>query len=174
MIIDRYLDRLRRESRRWRERRRLRGRRVDRALAFQVKEDLLLVKPLTYMNRSGLAVNKIVEQFRLKPADCLILYDDLNIPMGELRARAGGGSGGHRGMESIIAELGTEEIPRLRVGIRKEGLQGDLTDYVLGNFSAAELRQLQGSLNHAALAISLFHEGGVERVMREVNRPTPG
>jgi PTH1 family peptidyl-tRNA hydrolase len=162
MVIDRYLDGLQASCPvQW----------AGRASVYRVNEDLLLVKPLTYMNRSGLAVSEIVKQFRLDLEDCLIIYDDCDIPMGELRARTGGGAGGHRGMESIIEELGTEEIPRLRVGIGKEGLQGDLSDYVLSSFTVEELEGLGRTLDRAAAAIPLFHKGGVKRMMDELSRP---
>lgn len=162
MVIDRYLHNLQISPS---------AQRKDRAFVYEVNEDLLLVKPLTYMNRTGLAVSEIVKQFRLELEDCLIIYDDFDIPMGELRARARGGAGGHRGMESIIEELGTEEIPRLRVGIGKEGLQGDLTDYVLSNFTVEELGQLGRTLDRAAATIPLFHKGGVKRMINELHRP---
>jgi len=175
MAVDRYLARLRGQPSRgllagWRERARFRSRRVDQALVYRAKEGLLLVKPLTYMNRSGLAVREIVERFKLRPEDCLIVYDDFAIPLGGMRARARGGSGGHKGMESIIAELGTEEIPRLRLGIGREGLRGELTDYVLGRFTPEELEIIEQVLERAAGAIDLFYEEGIERMMNEVNR----
>ncbi|MFQ6117302.1 MAG: aminoacyl-tRNA hydrolase, partial [Candidatus Bipolaricaulia bacterium] len=174
MAVDRYLARLRGRPRGllagWRERARLRSRRSDRALVYRAKEGLLLVKPLTYMNRSGLAVRETVERFGLEPADCLIVYDDFDIPLGELRARARGGPGGHRGMESIIAELGTEEIPRLRIGIGREGFEGELTAYVLGRFTPEELEIIEQVLDRAVEAIDLFYEEGIDQMMNEVNR----
>jgi len=131
---------------------------------------LLLVKPLTYMNRSGLAVREIVERFKLNPEDCLIIYDDFDIPLGKLRARAKGGPGGHKGLESIIEELGTEEIPRLRIGIGREGFHGDLTAYVLGHLTPAELEVLDQVLERAVEAIDLFYEEGIDVMIQEVNR----
>lgn len=169
MVIDRYLERLRGERgplARWR----LRPRRVGQALVYRAEGDLLLVKPLVYMNRSGLAVRGIVERFGLEPSDCLIIYDDFDIPLGQLRARARGSSGGHKGLESAIAELGTEEVPRLRIGIGKEGLHGDLTDYVLGRFTPEELIVIDHVLQRAVAAIDLFYEEGIERMMNEINR----
>lgn len=175
LVIDRYLERPRRRFsyRRWRERARLRGRLMDEALAYRVEDDLLLVKPLTYMNRSGVAVRGIVKRFELRLEDCLIVYDDFDIPWGRLRAKAQGGSGGHKGMASIIEELGSAEIPRLRIGIRGEGFQENLTDYVLGGFTPGELGELDQILNRAVGAIDIFYENGIERMMEEVNRPEP-
>jgi len=195
LVIDHYLKRLRPSSslrellypnKRYghQSRARLRGRRVDQALVYRVEEDLLLVKPLTYMNRSGLAVREIAERFKLKLENCLIVHDDFDIPLGKLRARARGGPGGHKGLGSIIAELGTAQVPRLRIGIGREDLypkdghrQGELlvpvvwvTDYVLGRFTPEELAVLERVLERAVEAIDLFYEGGIEQVMEEVNR----
>jgi len=179
MVIDRYLERLRGQAPQgafagWWRRVRLRGRSISRTLVYRVKDDLLLVKPLTWMNRSGVAVREIVERFELEPQDCLIIYDDFDIPLGRLRARARGGPGGHRGLGSIIEELGTEEVPRLRIGIRKENFRGDLTTYVLGRFTPEELEVLEGVLDRAVGAINIFYEEGIEQMMNEINRVEPG
>ncbi|MCR4405253.1 MAG: aminoacyl-tRNA hydrolase [Candidatus Acetothermia bacterium] len=172
LAIDRYLERLRAQASfpRLFGRLRLRGRRLDRALVYRGKGDLLLVKPLTYMNHSGLAVKAIISRFGLRLEDSLVVCDDVALPWGRLRARAKGGAGGHGGLASIIAELGTEEFPRLRIGIGKEGLQGDLAPYVLGRLTPEELARLEPVLARVARAIDLFHEGGIEPVMNEVNR----
>jgi len=180
LAIDRYLEELRRRapppsplqallSREARlARARLRGRRLDEALIWRPKEDLLLVKPLTWMNRSGLAVREVVERFGLELGDCLIIYDDLSLPLGELRARAKGSAGGHRGMGSVIEELGTEEVPRLRIGIGKPNWQGDLTAYVLGEFTPEEWPIIERALTRAARAIEVFREQGLERLISTV------
>jgi PTH1 family peptidyl-tRNA hydrolase len=179
LVIDRYRRRRHREScagpfvRRWRAKRELRGRPLDQARVYRIQEDLLLVKPRIYMNRSGLAVRAIVRRFELRLEDCLIVCDDLALPWGRLRARAKGSAGGHGGLASIIAELGTEEIPRLRIGIGREGVRGDLAPHVLGRFTPVELRELDGILDRAAGAIDLFVEGGIARVMDSVNRAEP-
>lgn len=172
LVIERYLERQRAQPcfSGFLNRVRLRGRRLDQALVYRVKDDLLLVKPLTYMNRSGLAVKEIVRRFGLRLEDCLVVCDDLALPWGRLRLRAKGGAGSHRGLASIIAELGTEEIPRLRIGIGREGLQGDLTSYVLGRFTPEELAQLEPVLERVAGAIDLFYEQSIERLMGEINR----
>ena len=172
LVIERYLERQRAQPcfSGFLNRVRLRGRRLDQALVYRVKDDLLLVKPLTYMNRSGLAVKEIVRRFGLRLEDCLVVCDDLALPWGRLRLRAKGGAGSHRGLASISAELGTEEIPRLRIGIGREGLQGDLTSYVLGRFTPEELAQLEPVLERVAGAIDLFYEQSIERLMGEINR----
>lgn len=172
LVIERYLERHRAQPcfSGFLNRVRLRGRRLDQALIYRVKNNLLLVKPLTYMNRSGLAVKELLTRFPLEVSDCLVICDDVRLPLGRLRARARGGSGGHGGLASIIAELGTEEIPRLRIGIGREGLQGDLTSYVLGRFAPEELAQLEPVLERVAGAIDLFYEQSIERLMEEINR----
>lgn len=181
LAVDHYLERLRegrpnsgRLLQRLRGWRRWRGRVLDQARVYHPKEDLLLVKPLTYMNKSGLAVVRLVQRFELSLEDCLIVYDDFALPWGRLRLRAKGGSGGHGGLESIIAELGTEAIPRLRIGIGREGVEGDLTPYVLGRFTPEELRDLPRILDRAAGAIDLFYRLGIGRAMEEVNRAESG
>jgi len=141
---------------------------AERALVYRVGGHLA-AKPLTYMNLSGLAVRELKERYNLVPQDFLIVYDDVMLPFGKLRARARGGAGGHHGMESIIAALGTEEIPRLRLGIGREPLPDDLTEYVLGEFTPEEERELEGFLERAAQAIECFLERDIAAVMNEFN-----
>ncbi|HED03678.1 MAG TPA: aminoacyl-tRNA hydrolase [Candidatus Fraserbacteria bacterium] len=129
----------------------------------------LLVKPLTYMNRSGLAVRQFCLAQRCTPQDCLIVYDDYALPLGRLRARAHGSSGGHQGMRSVIEALGTQEIPRLRLGIRGAGPTNDLVEYVLAPFTPKEEELLPDLLARAAEAIELFLHRGIEAVMQEFN-----
>jgi PTH1 family peptidyl-tRNA hydrolase len=156
------------------ERARARGQQLEplfaeHALVYRVGEHLVVAKPLTYMNLSGLAVRELKERYNLVPQDFLIVYDDVMLPFGKLRARAHGGAGGHHGMESVIAALGTEEIPRLRLGIRREPLPDDLTEYVLSEFTPEEERELEGFLECAAQAIECFLQKGIEAVMNEFN-----
>lgn len=183
LAIDRYLEELRKRkgregapsllqallSREARQARaRLRGRRLNEALIWHPKEDLLLVKPLTWMNRSGLAVREVIERFELELKDCLVIYDDFALPLGELRVRAKGSAGGHRGMSSIIEELGTEEVPRLRIGIGNPNWRGDLTAYVLGEFTPEEWPIIERALTRAVKAIEVFRERGLERLISMV------
>lgn len=140
----------------------------DTAMLYQ-QDDILLAKPTTYMNRSGLAVREICERFQLTSQQCLIIYDDYALPFGVLRARAHGGAGGHHGMESIIAELGTEEIPRLRMGIAAASALDDLTDYVLGEFTPEEEKLLAEFLARAAAAMDCFFEQDIQAVMNRFN-----
>lgn len=132
-------------------------------------QTILLVEPLVYMNQSGLAVKEVCEAFNLKLKDCLIVYDDFVIEFGKLKAKAGGGAGGHHGMLSIIEAMGTEEIPRLRIGIGHHQPLEDLTEYVLSEFGIEEKKQLDAILNRAAEAIDCFFKYGIEAVMNRFN-----
>ena len=96
-------------------------------------EKFLIVKPLTFMNSSGESVRAVLNYYKVAPRDALIVYDDLDISIGELRYRASGSAGSHNGMKSVVSELSTEEFPRLRVGIKKENEFIDTIDYVLSD-----------------------------------------
>lgn len=132
-------------------------------------QTVLLVEPQFYMNQSGLAVKEVYEAFHLELDDCLIVYDDFAIEFGKLKAKAGGGAGGHHGMLSIIETLDTEEIPRLKIGIGHNQPLEDLTEYVLSEFSTEEQKQLDEILDRAAEAIDCFFEHGIEAVMNKFN-----
>jgi len=111
---------------------------------FVAKGDLdgvpfLLVKPMTYVNLSGVAVKIISEEYQIEPKDILIIIDDINLPFGEIRIRKCGGDGGHNGLSSIIYYLETDQFPRLRIGIGKDFENGQMADYVLSKFSSDEL-----------------------------------
>jgi PTH1 family peptidyl-tRNA hydrolase len=133
---------------------------------------VLLALPQTYMNRSGYAVRCLAESRGLTPADVLVLYDDVSLPLGRLRARAAGGPGGHRGMESVIENLRDERISRVRMGIAPaSGFEdgADLTSFVLSPFAAAEEEAVDAMLGRAVEAISTWIESGVEAVMNRFN-----
>src|SRR5204862_1414690 len=100
-------------------------------------ENALFVKPASYMNRSGHPLNAIAQFFKITPPEILIVVDDFSLPLGRLRIRQNGGPGGHNGLESIIVQFGTEDIPRLRVGIGPAPPEGS-SDYVLSNFFEEE------------------------------------
>ncbi len=112
--------------------------------------EVTLAKPTVYMNESGVSVKALCDCFQVLPSDCLIVVDDVNLPLGKIRFRSSGSSGGHHGLESVIAELGTSEFPRLRVGVAVGDLSGqDLVNYVLGHFSKEEWDQLQPQIKEA-------------------------
>jgi len=100
--------------------------------------DLLLVRPLTYMNSSGLAVSEIMDDYDLQPADVLVIHDDMDLPLGKVRFRRKGSSGGHRGIESIIDETGTSDFPRLKIGVGRPPGGVDPAEHVLSPFSGED------------------------------------
>lgn len=128
-----------------------------------------LIKPLTYVNESGMAVSDAVGMFEVSLENLLVVCDDCELPFGKIRLRRKGQHGGHRGLESIIYHLKTEEFPRLRLGIEKPP-DVDLAEYVLGEFEPAEKEKLPVVLEEAGRAAMLFLEYGVEKAMSLVNR----
>ncbi len=141
----------------------------DFSAVYRLGDLALVVEPVVYMNVSGVAVREICERYPVTPQECLIVYDDYAIPFGRLRARKGGGGGGHHGMESVIEELQTEEIPRLRIGIGTAQPLADLTEYVLGEFTQEEHARLPEILARAADAIECFIQTDIETVMNRFN-----
>ncbi len=129
---------------------------------------LLLARPLTYMNDSGEAVQPLVRHYRVAPGDLLIVYDDLDLPLGKIRLRARGGSGGHRGVQSIVDHLGTVEIPRLRLGIGRPAY-GDPVDYVLDDWRADEWPVMEAAYERAVEAIDCFLQEGIMAAMNRYN-----
>jgi PTH1 family peptidyl-tRNA hydrolase len=129
----------------------------------------LLVKPLTMMNASGFAVSEIARYFRIAFDDILVVADDVNLPLGRLRARPGGSAGGHNGFRSIIEQLGSPGFARLRIGIGRGDPRRDLADYVLGGFDADERPLVAEVVGRAADASELFVAEGIEPVMNRFN-----
>ena len=133
--------------------------------------EVIFAKPMTYMNKSGQAVNMLVQKFDIFPHDLCVVYDDLNLDIGVLRMRKAGSDGGHNGMKSIIHHLGTQDFPRLRVGIGK--VEGDWMDHVLNEFSAAEREDINWAIPCAADAIETFVTDGVQTAMNQFNGRVP-
>lgn len=130
---------------------------------------VLLVKPMTYMNLSGEAVGPIVRAYQVPPERLLIVYDDMDLPPGKLRLRSKGGSGGHRGLESVIRALGTNEFPRLRVGIGRPPGKMSPVEYVLQNFSPEEEEIMAVAREEAADAIETWLTEGIHKAMDRFN-----
>lgn len=130
---------------------------------------VMLAKPLTFMNLSGEAVRLLVNAYLESPEEMIVVYDDIDLPLGRLRIRPSGSSGTHNGMRSIVAELGTEKFPRLRVGIGSQE-QGRLRDYVLDEFTAEEQAVMDKAVERAVDALVLFARGDLRRAMNEFNR----
>lgn len=129
--------------------------------------DLLLCKPLTYMNLSGQAVRLLSQFYKIEPAEMLVILDDLALPLGKLRLRPDGSAGGHNGLKSIIEHLGTPAIPRLRIGIGSA--ERDAVDHVLGRFTLEEKAPLEQSLARALEAIDCTRTQGLAAAMNAYN-----
>lgn len=133
--------------------------------------EVLLAKPQTYMNNSGLAVANLLEEYRMEAGEMLVVHDDLDLPLGRLRLRTEGGSGGHHGIESIVREIKTEKFPRLRVGIGRPGERNRVVDYVLSPFSEEETPLLARVLGRAGECLHRCLELSVEESMNFCNAP---
>ena len=134
---------------------------------------VLIAKPLTFMNLSGQAVDELRRYFRIEVVDLLVVADDVNLPLGRLRARARGSDGGHHGFQSIIERLGTEEFARFRVGVGRGDPRRDLASHVLARFDLEERAEVETAVGRAAEAAELFVTDGIGRVMNVFNREDP-
>jgi PTH1 family peptidyl-tRNA hydrolase len=127
-----------------------------------------LAKPQTYMNLVGASVGPLARYYRIPPSSVVVVYDDLDLPLGSLRLRGAGGSGGHRGMESIIGTLG-DSFPRLRLGIGRPPGRKDPADFVLENFGDEEAEAVQAAIARAADCLGELIRTGLERAMTKFN-----
>ncbi len=132
--------------------------------------EVLLAKPLTYMNRSGEAVGGLVRRYGLQPQEVLVIYDDVDLPVGALRIRPRGSAGGHHGMASVLEVLGTQEVPRLRIGIGRP--RGDAAAYVLSRFAPEERSRIAEAVERAADAVETLLREGIQRAMDRFNQRT--
>lgn len=132
--------------------------------------DLILAYNTTFMNLSGISALDIVERFEIEPGELLVVCDDFNLPFGALRIRRSGGDGGHNGLGSIIAQLGTEEFPRLRIGIGPVPEGVDAADFVLSEFASGERQHLPAIALAAADALLAVFTDGLDRAMSVHNR----
>jgi PTH1 family peptidyl-tRNA hydrolase len=148
--------------------------RIEHSALVYSWNDILLVKPMTFMNESGAAVRGVLTNHGIDPQDALIVYDDLDLSLGRIKILAAGGAGTHKGMGSVLERLGTEAIPRLRIGIEIEGRDEAGRDYVLDRFTPEEWRQVSVALEQAIEAIDVFRASGIQAVMTQFNRkPDP-
>ena len=137
-----------------------------------VKNDVLLVKPLTFMNLSGQAVGELARYFKIDAADLIVIVDEVHLPLGKLRARTRGSAGGHNGLKSIIAHLG-DQFARLRLGVGRGGDQRNLADHVLSRFEQDETAEVERMTARAADAAEMFVTSGIEAVMNAFNGGDP-
>jgi PTH1 family peptidyl-tRNA hydrolase len=135
--------------------------------------EIWLLKPTTYMNRSGQSVRSLAEYMRISPAETLVIHDDLDLPVGATRLKLGGGAGGHNGLKDIIAQIG-DGFWRLRLGIGHPTSRSEVIDYVLRRAPASEQSLLDEAVEAGAAAIPRLLVDGAEKVMNGLHRRTPG
>lgn len=144
--------------------------RLEVAQAKAFGEELILAKPLTYMNWSGKAAAELAVRHSVPPQEFMVVYDDIALPLGRLRLRARGSAGGHRGMQSVVEHLQTREIPRLRLGILGKGERRDLAEYVLQAFDPDEWPVVEMMLERSVEALALAVSRGVPVAASKFNR----
>ena len=132
-----------------------------------------LALPLTFMNVSGEAVEELVAAYDVQARDVIVVHDDLDLPGGSLRIRPGGGTGGHKGLRSIVMALGTETFVRLKIGIGRPAPEMDPADFVLAPFTPAELEDLQPVLTRAVEGLACLVTHDVQAAMNRFNRRLP-
>ena len=143
---------------------------IYNSLIVQTKwqnSDVILAKPMTYMNNSGAAVAPLVNRFEIQIPDTIVIYDDVHLGLGVLRIRKKGGDGGQKGMQSIIQRLGTTEIPRIRIGIGEP--VGDIVDYVLSEFSEEEESEMERTVARAVDVVETILENDILTAMNRFN-----
>ena len=134
-------------------------------------QKVILAKPQTYMNLSGESIRSLVDYYKIDGEhELLVIYDDINLGVGQLRIREKGSAGGHNGIKNIIAHLGTQVFPRIRVGVGEKPSRYDLADYVLGHFSRAEKELMDEGYDHAVKAVRMILSGRIGDAMSEYNR----
>ncbi|MBM4444089.1 MAG: aminoacyl-tRNA hydrolase [Chloroflexi bacterium] len=135
--------------------------------------EVVLAKPRTFMNLSGRSAGLLLRRFRAAPADLVVIHDDLDLALGRIRLYSNGGSGGHKGIESIVAALGSCDFLRVRVGIGRPRPETDAVDYVLGDFSPSELTVVEETVARVGEAVSCLLKEGLAAAMNRYNQ-SPG
>jgi PTH1 family peptidyl-tRNA hydrolase len=131
---------------------------------------VILAQPQTFMNDSGIAVRGLMEWYKINLQKLIVIYDDVDLEVGQIRIREKGSAGGHHGVESVISSLGSAEFTRIRIGIGRESLSADVTDYVLGKIPAAEREKLAEAIITAAEAAEEIIKSGLAAAMNKFNR----
>ncbi|MCM8778795.1 MAG: aminoacyl-tRNA hydrolase [Candidatus Omnitrophica bacterium] len=132
------------------------------------REKILLLKPLTFMNLSGIALVDFLKIKKVGQEDILVICDDISLPLGKIRLRGRGSDGGHLGLRSVIEKLGTKDFPRLRIGIGKPGIE-DLKEYILERFSSEDEAKIKQIIETAVKAVLSFIKDGLEKTMSRFN-----
>lgn len=134
-------------------------------------QKVILAKPQTYMNLSGESIRSILDYYKAdEEQELIVVYDDISLDVGQIRIRAKGSAGGHNGIKNIIAHLGHQVFPRIKVGVGEKPKGYDLADYVLGHFSKAERERMDEAYDHAARAVAMIVTGRMDEAMNEYNR----
>ena len=131
--------------------------------------EVLLVEPLTYMNRSGQAVRALMKRRGLQPGDVMVVLDDADLQPGQLRIRKSGSAGGHKGLKSVLDELASDQVVRVRVGIGRDSSGRDMVDHVLTRFTAEERKLMEDAVKTGADAVAAIVEAGVDKAMNTFN-----
>ena len=157
------------------------GVRIDRlrfhALTAQAElggQKVLLMKPQTYMNLSGECIRQVMDYYKVDPSEFIVIYDDISLVPGGIRIRKKGSAGGHNGIKNIIAHLGTQEFPRVRIGVGEKPARMDLADYVLGHFPKEETETMTTAFKDGAAAVVDMMTEGVEAAMNHFNGAARG
>lgn len=132
-------------------------------------QKVLLLKPQTFMNLSGESIRAAADYYKIEPEEMIVIYDDISLDPGQLRIRLKGSAGGHNGIKNIIANLGTQDFPRIKVGVGAKPPRTDLADYVLSRFGAGEQKLMEEAFGEAAEAAVMMMTDGAERAMNHFN-----
>ncbi|MBE5943374.1 MAG: aminoacyl-tRNA hydrolase [Lachnospiraceae bacterium] len=132
-------------------------------------EKVILAMPQTYMNLSGESVRELLDYYKCTPEDIIVIYDDISLDVGKLRIRAKGSAGGHNGIKNIIAHLGTQDFPRIKVGVGEKPARMDLADYVLGHFTKEEQPVIRETANMACEAVAVMIKEDIATAMNKFN-----
>lgn len=137
---------------------------------YRGEEPVVLIKPQTYMNLSGVAVGELARWYKVAPEDVIVIFDDMDLPIGRLRLRMKGGSGGHRGIESLLTHLPNGNFQRVRIGIDRPPTNWQVVDYVLSGFTSVEEPLLNEALTRAAEAVECIVKQGMSKAMNVYNK----
>ncbi len=133
-------------------------------------EKVILAQPVTYMNLSGESVRELVDFYKVSPEEIIVIYDDISLEVGQLRIRKKGSAGGHNGIKSIISHLGTEDFPRIKIGVGDKPKDWDLADYVMSRFHGEEQARIREALKDASDACQLMVDSKIDEAMNRYNK----
>jgi PTH1 family peptidyl-tRNA hydrolase len=167
LVTDELADRM---SGSWKSHKTGRALAVEGRLGGMPGHRVVLGRPRSYMNESGGPVSALLKFYKAEPERLIVIQDEVDLPYGDLRVKFGGGDNGHNGLKSIRKSIGTGDYFRVRVGVGRPGGRGQMADFVLGNFSSSERRELDLHVNFAADAVESLITDGLERTQNHFNR----